>query len=136
MISRCIFFMLQPLATNSSASQSSSSGWSGRIAHHTEIAGSADDTAAEVVMPEPVDHDARRQRVVRLASQFASAVRRPVDSTPCRRHNLRRGRVEDGKEPGLDLFRGASYAPAASTCVAAPDGRHPVYPRPSGASPG
>ena len=63
MICLCSFFIDQPLATNSVASQSSSSGWEGSRAANAEIARGATDPAAEMIMPDPVHHHARGQRI-------------------------------------------------------------------------
>ena len=68
---------------NSSASQSSSSGCDGRLAHLAEVARRADDALAEVVLPEAIDHHARGERVVlrrratRRARAGASSTSRP-----------------------------------------------------------
>ena len=77
-ISRCMCLRLQPFSTNSTASQSSNSGCVGRLAHDAEIAGRGDDADAEMVLPETIDDDAGRQRVVLPRQPSASAERRPV----------------------------------------------------------
>ena len=69
-ISRCIALMLQPRATNSLASQSSSSGWLGGCPGRAEVVGRGDDPFAEVVQPDPVDHHARGQRMAGLGEPF------------------------------------------------------------------
>ena len=51
----------QPSRTSSSASQSSNSGWVGRLALGAEVVGRGDDPPAEVVLPEPVDDHPRGQ---------------------------------------------------------------------------
>ena len=62
-ISRCSGLSRQPPSTNSAASQSSSSGCDGRPPLKPKSLGVRDDPLAEVVLPEPVDDHARRQRV-------------------------------------------------------------------------
>ena len=64
MISRCIAFTDQPDSTNRAASQSSKRGVRRPLAALAEIVGRADQALAEMVLPDPVDHDAGRQRVV------------------------------------------------------------------------
>ena len=42
----------------------------GSFAHHAEIAGAADDAAAETTIPDAVGHDARGERIGRVARRF------------------------------------------------------------------
>ena len=74
-ITRCIGFKLQPLATNSIRQVSPAVPDSWALAHAAEIVGRGDDAAAEMVMPDPVHHHARGQRICGSAIQRASAVR-------------------------------------------------------------
>ena len=64
MISRCIAFTDQPDSTNRAASQSSKLGVRRPLAALAEVVGRANQALAEVVLPDPIDHDAGRQRVV------------------------------------------------------------------------
>ena len=64
-ISRCSFLSDQPCFMNSTASQSSSSGWDGGVALVAEILDGADDAAAEEGRPLAVDLNARGQRILR-----------------------------------------------------------------------
>ena len=59
--------MLQPRFMNSTASQSSSSGCVGGFAHLPEVLERGDDAAAEMLLPETIDDDARGQRILRRA---------------------------------------------------------------------
>ena len=56
--------MLQPLRMNSSASQSSSSGCVGLSPCKPKLLDERHDAAAEVVLPDAIDHDAGSQRIV------------------------------------------------------------------------
>ena len=63
---------------NSTASQSSSSGCDGALAHLAEVARRADDALAEVMLPDPVDHHARGQRVVGRDEPLREAAAAPA----------------------------------------------------------
>ena len=85
--------------------------------------GVRDDPDSEMVLPEAVDHDARRQRIV-LARQPVRQRRPP----PGRRHSGRRRRrgvaaAEESREAGRHFFlRPAPIAALASETSAAPRG--------------
>ena len=115
------------VATNRRASQSSSSGWR-RLAARAEVAGRGDDPPAEVVLPDAVDHDAGRQRVVRVgrASRRAPAGRSPPlgwRSLPPRTARNRRGTGPQllGVAPALDL----ALAGRSDSAMARPGGAWP-----------
>ncbi len=84
-MSRCSFFRLQPCATNSLASQSSSSGCVGRSPRCPKSPSDADDAAAEMMMPDAVDEHARGERVLAVGEALrerepaAAGRRAPAD---------------------------------------------------------
>ena len=64
MISRCSCLIDQPDAMNRRRQMVEQFGMRGPLAQQAEIAGRADDAAAEMVLPDAVDDHAGRQRVV------------------------------------------------------------------------
>ena len=93
-IRRCKLLMLQPDSTKWAASQSSNSGWVGGSLRMPKSLGVRTDRLAEQVSPDAIDHDAGRQRVLRISDgpghfQPAAAVgerltvrgRRPLPGT-------------------------------------------------------
>ena len=50
----------------------------GQLAELAEVVGAGHDAAAEVVLPEAIDHHARRQRVVLRRDPVGQHVRRPL----------------------------------------------------------
>ena len=66
MMSRCSFFNDQPFSTNQFASQSSSSGCVGFSPIRPKSLGVRTSAFAEVRLPDAIDDDSRRQRILRI----------------------------------------------------------------------
>ena len=115
-ISRCICFTLQPRAMNSPASQSSSSGCVGGCAVDAEVARRRDEAAAEVVLPEAVDHDARGQRIRRRGDPVAPA-RRAGRSFAAAATSVRVRRAGTSGNAGCDFLARLAVLAACSTNV-------------------
>ncbi len=89
----------------------------GLVAHRAEIAGRADQAAAEVVLPEPVDDHPRRQGIVRVGEpvgQRRAPAGRPGDR-PRPRNRLAVARAQDVRESRNDLGALAAYSPRRRT---------------------
>ena len=97
--------MLQPRSANSTASQSSSSGCVGGIALASEIVRRADDSLAEMSLPDAIDHHAGQQRIVRRCQPRARALCGAAErrERPSARRSGGPGLSAD-KKPGLHLF--------------------------------
>ena len=78
MIRRCIALTDQPDSTNRAASQSRSPGFVGGSPRVPKSLGGANQPFAEVVLPDPVDHDAGRERVAGSARASPASSSRPL----------------------------------------------------------
>ena len=77
-----------------------------RFAAEPEVGRRGDDPPAEVVLPDPVDHDARRQGIVGLSQPLRqlepSAALRPIQPAAARRPGMRTEGPRAGRRrPGL-----------------------------------
>ena len=75
------------------------------IAHQTEIGGCAHQAASEMVMPYPVHHHPRRERVLRTSEPFRKRGA-PTALASRGRRNGRVTSVQDRQEPWLHLSLG------------------------------
>ena len=77
----------------------------GALAHIPKIAGCGHDAAAEVIMPQPVDHHSRRKRILRIRQPVGQRGSSACGILPSRRLNLRWSRLEYGQKPRLDFLK-------------------------------
>ena len=76
----------------------------GQSARKTQIAGCFDDSPTEVVVPDPVHHDACRQGIVRISDPVGQCRTPARGLHPIRRHDFGRAGIEEGGETGFYLF--------------------------------
>ncbi len=81
--SRCIFLMLQPSSTKRLRQPIEQFRMAGRLAELAEIAGRRHQAPAEMILPDAIDDDARRQRMIR-ARQPIGQRRAPARRCPGR----------------------------------------------------
>ena len=106
----------QPRSTNSTASQSSSSGCDGQLALRADVVERPREAAAEEVVPEPVDDDPGRLRVVgpgQPAGQVEPGGPAALDAEV--RQDLRHGGSTTGPDSSIQSPRGRSRVVRGST---------------------